>query len=189
LVVPAGIFMRRMASPSSFICARCARARASNYAKRACPPSWRWVKPKSPACPFRAPALEAYGTLGTLRDELAGHGLRHRQRCGWPCAAVCTLMGACGYRAFENTAEQKTDATPASGHWVATRLRRTGFLSAERFDLPARTHQGRCGGPGRHDWRVAGTAGNRGLGPTGRRGRCCAAAAARWQALAITLLR
>ena len=55
-------------------------------------------------CPFRAPAL---GTLlecfDALPDSRRGHGLRHRQRFVLACAAVATLMGACGYRAFENT--------------------------------------------------------------------------------------
>jgi hypothetical protein len=48
-------------------------------------------------CPFRAPALESLlAQLGTLRDGRRGHGLRHRQRFVLACAAVCTLMGACG---------------------------------------------------------------------------------------------
>jgi hypothetical protein len=38
-----------------------------------------------------------------LADARRGHGLRHRQRFVLACAAVSTLMGACGYRAFENT--------------------------------------------------------------------------------------
>ena len=60
-------------------------------------------------CPFRAPALESlWERLGTLRDERRGHGLRHRQRFVLACAAVCTLMGACGYRAFENTCQKLT---------------------------------------------------------------------------------
>ena len=54
-------------------------------------------------CPFRAPALESLlDRLGALPDSRSGHGLRHRQRFVLACAAVCTLMGACGYRAFEN---------------------------------------------------------------------------------------
>ena len=60
-------------------------------------------------CPFRAPALESLlDRLGTLRDGRRGHGLRHRQRFVLACAAVCTLMGACGYRAFENTCKKLT---------------------------------------------------------------------------------
>lgn len=60
-------------------------------------------------CPFRAPALESLlDRLGTLRDGRRGHGLRHRQRFVLACAAVCTLMGACGYRAFENTCKTFT---------------------------------------------------------------------------------
>lgn len=60
-------------------------------------------------CPFRAPALESLlERLGALRDSRSGHGLRHRQRPVLACAIVCTLMGACGYRAFENTAKTFT---------------------------------------------------------------------------------
>jgi hypothetical protein len=60
-------------------------------------------------CPFRAPELESLlDNLGALRDGRRGHGLRHRQRFVLACAAVCTLMGACGYRAFENTAKKFT---------------------------------------------------------------------------------
>jgi len=60
-------------------------------------------------CPFRAPALESLlDRLGALPDSRSGHGLRHRQRFVLACAAVCTLMGACGYRAFENTSRKFT---------------------------------------------------------------------------------
>ena len=60
-------------------------------------------------CPFRAPALESLlERLGALRDTRRGHGLRHRQRFVLACGAVSTLMGACGYRAFENTAKKFT---------------------------------------------------------------------------------
>jgi hypothetical protein len=60
-------------------------------------------------CPFRAPALESlWEQLGQLPDARCGHGLRHRQRFVLGCAAVSTLMGACGYRAFENTAKKFT---------------------------------------------------------------------------------
>jgi hypothetical protein len=60
-------------------------------------------------CPFRAPALESLlEGLGVLRDWRYGHGLRHKQRFILACAAVCTLMGACGYRAFENTCKKFT---------------------------------------------------------------------------------
>jgi hypothetical protein len=58
-------------------------------------------------CPFRAPALESLlERLSGLRDSRYGHGLRHPQRFVLACAAVCTLMGACGYRAFENTCKK-----------------------------------------------------------------------------------
>jgi hypothetical protein len=60
-------------------------------------------------CPFRAPALESLlERLSALPDSRSGHGLRHRQRFILATAAVCTLMGACGYRAFENTGRKFT---------------------------------------------------------------------------------
>ena len=60
-------------------------------------------------CPLRAPALESLvESLGALPDSRCGHGLRHRQRFVLACGAVCTLMGACGYRAFENTCKKFT---------------------------------------------------------------------------------
>ena len=60
-------------------------------------------------CPLRAPALESLlARVGVLPDARRGHGLRHRQRFVLACAAVCTLMGACGYRAFENTCKKFT---------------------------------------------------------------------------------
>jgi hypothetical protein len=60
-------------------------------------------------CPFRAPQLESlWESLGALPDSRYGHGLRHRQRFVLACAAVCTFMGACGYRAFENTCKKFT---------------------------------------------------------------------------------
>jgi hypothetical protein len=60
-------------------------------------------------CPFRAPALESLlARFGALPDARRGHGLRHRQRFVLACAAVSTLMGACGYRAFENTSKKFT---------------------------------------------------------------------------------
>ena len=60
-------------------------------------------------CPFRAPALESlWERFGALGDTRYGHGLRHKQRFVLASAAVCTLMGACGYRAFENTCQKLT---------------------------------------------------------------------------------
>jgi hypothetical protein len=60
-------------------------------------------------CPFQAPALAGLlDRLGALPDSRYGHGLRHPQRFVLACAAVCTLMGACGYRAFENTCKKLT---------------------------------------------------------------------------------
>ncbi len=55
-------------------------------------------------CPFRASSLESLlDRFATLPDSRRGHGLFHRQRFVMACAAVSTLMGACGYRAFEDT--------------------------------------------------------------------------------------
>lgn len=60
-------------------------------------------------CPFQAPALESLlESLGALPELRRGHGLRHRQRFVLACAIVCTLMGVCGYRAFENTCKKFT---------------------------------------------------------------------------------
>jgi hypothetical protein len=60
-------------------------------------------------CPFRAPALESLlKAFADLGDSRRGHGLRHRQRFILAGAAVCSLMGACGYRAFENTCKKFT---------------------------------------------------------------------------------
>jgi len=60
-------------------------------------------------CPFRAPALESlWKGFAELPDGRYGHGLRHKQRFVLACAAVCTLMGACGYRAFESTCKKFT---------------------------------------------------------------------------------
>ena len=60
-------------------------------------------------CPFQAPTLKSLlGALSALPDSRCGHGLRHRQRFVLACAAVCTLMGACGFRAFENTCKKFT---------------------------------------------------------------------------------
>lgn len=60
-------------------------------------------------CPFQAPALKSLiDRLAALPDTRCGHGLRHRQRFVLACASVSTLMGACGYRAFENTCKKFT---------------------------------------------------------------------------------
>lgn len=60
-------------------------------------------------CPFQAPALEdLLGRLRQLPDPRRGHGLYHRQRYVLGCAAVATLMGACGYRAYEDTCSKFT---------------------------------------------------------------------------------
>ena len=60
-------------------------------------------------CPFRAPSLERLlDRFGALPDARQAYRLRHRQRFVLACAAVSTLMGACGYRAFENTCQKFT---------------------------------------------------------------------------------
>ena len=60
-------------------------------------------------CPFQAPGLESLRQgFDDLPEWRYGHGLRHKQRFVLACAAVCTLMGACGYRAFENTSKKFT---------------------------------------------------------------------------------
>ena len=77
-------------------------------------------------CPFRAPALQRLlDRLCELSDSRRGHGLRHPQRYVLACAAVSTLMGACGYQAFENTCKKFTQrqlralgATPRDGEFL-----------------------------------------------------------------------
>jgi hypothetical protein len=60
-------------------------------------------------CPFRASGLETLLEIfAALPDARRGHGLRHRQRFVLACAAVSTLMGACGYQAFEDTCRKFT---------------------------------------------------------------------------------
>lgn len=52
--------------------------------------------------PFQAPALQAlWERFRSVPESRRGHGLRHRQGCVLAMAAVCTLMGHSGYRAFE----------------------------------------------------------------------------------------
>ena len=60
-------------------------------------------------CPFHAPSLKRLlDRLCELSDSRCGHGLRHPQRYVLACAAVATLMGTCGYQAFENTSKKFT---------------------------------------------------------------------------------
>lgn len=60
-------------------------------------------------CPFQAPALnDLLERFRQLPDSRKGHGLYHRQRFVLGCAAVATLMGACGYRAYEDTCSRFT---------------------------------------------------------------------------------
>ena len=59
--------------------------------------------------PFRASALQRLvERWATWPEARRGHGLRHRQRFVLAAAAVSTLMGVCGDRAFENTARKFT---------------------------------------------------------------------------------
>ena len=60
-------------------------------------------------CPFQAPSLRRLlDRLAVLKDSRRGHGLQHPQRFVLACAAVSTVMGACGYQAFENTSRKFT---------------------------------------------------------------------------------
>jgi hypothetical protein len=74
------------------------------------PAAWAgYEAEKSGPCPFVAPDLASLlARFAALPDRRRGHGLRHRQRFVLACAAVSTLMGACGYRAFENTCHKLT---------------------------------------------------------------------------------
>jgi hypothetical protein len=74
------------------------------------PEAWAdYEAQKTGPCPFVAPDLASLlDRFATLPDKRCGHGLRHRQRFVLACAAVSTLMGACGYRAFENTCHKLT---------------------------------------------------------------------------------
>lgn len=64
---------------------------------------------KAGPCPLRASQLGSLlDRFAALPDTRRGHGLWHRQRFVLACAAVSTLMGACGYRAFENTCKKLT---------------------------------------------------------------------------------
>lgn len=79
-------------------------------------------------CPFQAPALE--GLLERFRqlaDPRRGHGLYHRQPFVLACAAVATLMGACGFRAFEDTC----------GKFTQRQLKALGCLPDEAGQLRA----------------------------------------------------
>jgi hypothetical protein len=88
-------------------------------------------------CPFRAPSLERLlERFGALPDPRQAGRLRHRQRFVLACAAVSTLMGACGYRAFENTCKRFTQR----------QLRALGCLRHEddgRYHPPSDTTFGR----------------------------------------------
>jgi len=60
-------------------------------------------------CPFRAGQLGSLlERFGRLPDGRRGHGLRHRQPFVLACAAIATLMGSCGYQAFEDTCKKFT---------------------------------------------------------------------------------
>ena len=60
-------------------------------------------------CPFRAGELGSLlERFRTLADSRRGHGLRHRQPFVLACAAVATLLGSCGYQAYEDTCKKFT---------------------------------------------------------------------------------
>jgi len=60
-------------------------------------------------CPFRAgPLGSLLERFRPLHDGRRGHGLRHRQPYVLACAATATLMGSCGYQAFEDTCKKFT---------------------------------------------------------------------------------
>jgi len=60
-------------------------------------------------CPFQAPALnDLLKRFRQLPDSRRGHGLYHRQRFVLGCAAIATLMGVCGYRAYEDACSKFT---------------------------------------------------------------------------------
>ncbi len=60
-------------------------------------------------CPFRAGELGSLlERFRTLADARRGHGLRHRQPVVLACAAVATLLGHCGYQAFEDACKKFT---------------------------------------------------------------------------------
>jgi hypothetical protein len=60
-------------------------------------------------CPLQAPALgELYQRFRQLADPRRGHGLLHRQSYILATAAVCTLMGAGGFRDLEAVSSRFT---------------------------------------------------------------------------------
>ena len=90
-------------------------------------------------CPFRAGELRGLlDRLDSMKDGRSGHGLQHRQRYVLACAAVASLMGAGGYRAFANTC----------GKFTQRQLRALGATVNERtgsFHAPsASTFQRAC---------------------------------------------
>jgi len=80
-------------------------------------------------CPFQAPALKSL--LDRFRQQFAdprrGHGLYHRQPWVIACAAVATVMGACGFRAFEDTC----------GKFTTRQLRALGCVPDDDGELRA----------------------------------------------------
>lgn len=58
-------------------------------------------------CPLRATQLDSLLELfQEFKDTRRGHGLRHRQPFVLACAAVAMLMGAGGYKAFEDECQK-----------------------------------------------------------------------------------
>lgn len=96
---PKQLYLRELQSGA------CKRLRQARLPKELAPYEAEVTGP----CPFRAPALEdLLERFSALHDGRYGHGLRHKQRFVLASAAVCALMGACGYRAFENTSKKFT---------------------------------------------------------------------------------
>lgn len=74
------------------------------------PAAWAAYEEKiTGPCPWQARNLATLlERFRALPDARRGHGLRHRQSFVLACAAVSTLLGACGYQAFEDTCQTFT---------------------------------------------------------------------------------
>ena len=97
--VPKQLYLRELA-PRGRALLRQARLPASlaNYESNVAGP-----------CPLTAPALgDLFERFRQLRDPRTGHGLYHRKAYVLACAALCTLMGAGGYRDFEAVSSKFT---------------------------------------------------------------------------------
>jgi hypothetical protein len=100
-------------------------------------------------CPLRATQLDSLLELfQESKDPRRGHGLRHRQSFVLACAAVAMLMGAGGYKAFEDECKKLTQRqlralgcrqSPKTGRYHppsdSTFFRVINRLDAVAFDL------------------------------------------------------